>query len=181
MELHSIETITNEIGLSQVPGIFSGQYNRRLECLCACLDSSKAWIDLFMSIPPAQYITFPASVYSQMSRCFIALYRLTTFEHPEWDRRIVLDTLDMFSFLEEAEGKFMQVAHAGGHEMGEDPDFFNIVASKFRIMKAACSAVSEFIMSSENIAVPANEGMGDFPMASIDEDWLKDLLGPWSE
>lgn len=181
MELYVTETSIHDIGLSVVPGIFIGQYNRRLECLCACLNAAKTWVDTFLSIPPAQYVAFSSSVYSNMARCFITIYRLTTFENPEWDRRIVRESLNISLFLDKAEQNFARVAEAAGLDVGglEDPDFFTLMASKLRILKTTCDVAAGFIMASYN--TPLADGVGDFSMEALDDDWLRDLLGPWNE
>jgi hypothetical protein len=180
MELYIAELSIHEIGLSQAPYNFSSQYNQRLECLCACLNAAKSGVDIFLSILPAQYVGFSASIYSNLARCFIGIYRLSTFEHPEWDQGLVRENLDVSLFLEEAEKNFTQVKEAAGLDLGgsEDIDVFNIMASKFRTVKMFWDATTVSTMAPLSIA--PSDGMGDFPMEFLDDDWLRDLLGPWS-
>jgi hypothetical protein len=181
MELYNTELSIYEIGLSQAPDIFSGQYNRRLECLCACLNATKSWVDIFLGILPAQYVGFSALIYSNMVRCFISIYRLSTFEHPEWDRGLVRENLDVSLFLDKAEKNFTQVKEAAGLDLcgSEDIDSFNIMASKIRVIKMLWDATTVSTMASNGVA-PSDE-MGDFPMEFLEDDWLRDLLGPWNE
>ena len=112
-----------------------------------------------------------------MIRSFIGIYRLSTFEHPEWDRGLVRENLDVSSFLEEAEKNFTQVKEAAGLDVGgsEDNDSFNIMASKIRIIKMSWDATTVSTMAPLGIA-PSDE-MGDFSMEFLDDDWLRDLLG----
>jgi hypothetical protein len=181
MEISVTEMLIHECGLSQVPNIFTGQYNLRLDCLYACVSATKAWAEIFLSIHPAQYVTFSASMYSNMARCFIVICRLMAFEHPEWDRKFVQDTLNVWSFLEQAEENFMQVAEAAGLDVGNSGglDFFKAMAFKFRSMKMSCSAVFGFLSSAQSL--PPMEGTDEFSMESLDDDWFRELLGPWNE
>jgi hypothetical protein len=109
MEIYDTEMRIHEIALSQAPDIFSGQENRRLECLYACLNAAKSWVDVFLSIPPVQYVGFSASTYVNLIHCFVSIYRLLTFEHPEWDVGVVRQNLDVSSFAEQTERNFSQV------------------------------------------------------------------------
>lgn len=181
MEIHITEMTIHECGLSQASNIFTGQYNQRLDCLYSCLSATKSWAELFLTIPPAQYVAFSASMYSNMARCFIVICRLLTFEHPEWDRKFVRDTINVSTFLEQAEENFMQVAEAAGLDVGNSGglDFFKAMAFKFRSMKISCSAVTGFLSSAQGL--PATDGPDDFPMESLDDEWFRELLGPWNE
>lgn len=178
MELYNTELRIYEIGLSQAPDIFSGQYNRRLECLFACLNATKSWVNMFLSVPPAEFVGFSTAIYSHMASCFVGIYRLSTFEHPEWDRDLFRENLDVLFILEEAEKKFAKVKVAAGLDLGgsEDIDFFNTMASKMRFFKTSWDAMTVSAMSS--VGTAPSDGMGDFHMEFLDEDWLRDLLGP---
>jgi hypothetical protein len=175
MELYNTELSIHEIGLSQAPDIFSGQYNRQLECLCACLNATKSWVDVFLSILPAQYVGFSASIYLNLIHCFVGIYRLSTFEHPEWDRGLVRENLDVSLFLEKAEGNFSQVKEAAGLDLdgSEDIDTFNIMASKTRVIKMWWEATNPSTMGSLGIA--SGDEMGEFPMECLDDNWLRDV------
>src|ERR1700753_1547419 len=122
MELYDTELRIYEIGLSQPPDVFSDCYNRRLECLCACLNAAKSWAEVFLSIPPAQYLGFSTSTYINLIHCFIGIYRLSTFEHPEWDRSIVQENLDVGSFSEQVERNFSQVKEVAGIDLDGSED-----------------------------------------------------------
>ncbi|KAK9350915.1 hypothetical protein V1523DRAFT_435885 [Lipomyces doorenjongii] len=147
LELYNTEFSIHEIGFSQAPDIFTGQYNQRFECLCACLQATKSWVD---------------------SASSIRLYRLSTCEHPEWDRGLVRETLDVSLILEEAEKKFAQVKEAAGLDLGgsENLDFFSIMASKLRSIKMSWDAMS--ISTTASFSTAALDELGDFPMEFLD-------------
>jgi hypothetical protein len=178
MELYDAELRIHEIGLSQAPDIFSGQYNRRLECLCACLNAAKSWVEVFLSIPPAQYVGFSTSTYVNLMRCVVCIYRLATFEHPEWDRGLVQENLDVSLFMETMERNFSQVKEAAGLDLNgsEDMDTFSMVAARTRGIKMWWDATTAPSMGSLDVASGAE--IGDFPMEFLDDEWLRDVLGP---
>lgn len=176
MEFYNTELRIHEIALSQAPDIFSGQDNRRLECLYACLNAAKSWIDVFLSIPPVQYVDFSTSTYVNLIHCFVSIYRLMTFEHPEWDRGLVREHLDASSFAEQTERNFSQVKEDASLDLdgSEDMDIFSIMAAKARVIKMWMESVTVPIISS-------GDGMGDFPVGFLEDDWLRDVLGPWND
>lgn len=78
LELHSTELSANEVSMSSAPDIFVGQINQRFECLFACLQAVKSWIDVFLSIPPGEYVGFSVCIYAKMARCLVG--SLETFD-----------------------------------------------------------------------------------------------------
>jgi hypothetical protein len=181
MELNTTELSIYEVGLSQAANLFSGQDNRRIECLWGCLNAIKLWIDLFLSITPSQYVGFSALVYSNMTHCIVGIYRLSTFEHPEWDRALVREHIDVISFLEECENNFARVKEEAGLDIGgsEDMDSFSRMASVIRAIRMSWGATNASAMTS--VETISNNGVLDFPIDFSDEDWLQDLLGSWNE
>jgi hypothetical protein len=182
MELYTTELAIYEIGLSQTPDIFSGQLNRRIECLWGCLNAIKYWIDVFLSITPSQYVGFSALIYSNMTHCIVGMYRLSTFEHLEWDQALVGEHLDVMSFLEECEKNFERVKEEAGLDItgSEDVDSFSRIASVIRAIRMSWGGpTNASIITSTGMS--SNNELYDFPIDFSDEDWLKDLLGSWNE
>ncbi|MCJ1359174.1 MAG: hypothetical protein MMC33_009174 [Icmadophila ericetorum] len=168
LELYNTELCIHEIGFSQAPGLFTDQSNQRFECLYACLQAIKSWIDSFLSILPAQYVGFSACTYAEMTRCLIGLWRLSTCEHPEWDRDLVRENLDVSLILEEAEKNFAQVKEAAGLDRGgsQDSDFFSIMASRLRSMKFQWDTLTTSTTASFSTALL--DDLGDFPAEFLD-------------
>jgi hypothetical protein len=181
MELYTTELTIYEVGLSQAPNLFSGQHNRRIECLWGCLNAIKFWMDVFLSIIPSQYVGFSALIYSNMTHCIVGIYRLSIFEHPEWNRALVDEHLDVMSFLEECEKNFARVKEKAGLDIGssEDVDSFSRMASVIRAIKMSWGATNASAITS--VGMPSNNEIYDFSIDFSDEDWLKDLLGSCNE
>ncbi|KAE9370271.1 hypothetical protein N431DRAFT_559479 [Stipitochalara longipes BDJ] len=181
MELYDTELRIHEIGLSQSPDIFNDQDNRRLECLYACLNAAKGWVDVFLSIPLAQYVGFSTPTYVNLIHWFVSVYRLSTFEHPEWDRGFVRENLDLSLVLETTERNFLQVKEVAGLDQNgsEDLDTFSIMASKTRVIKMWWEATTMSTLNS--LSEAPSDRMDDIPMDFLDDNWLRDVLGPWNE
>ncbi|KAL8735780.1 MAG: hypothetical protein Q9166_000644 [cf. Caloplaca sp. 2 TL-2023] len=166
LEIHITDLGMHEIGFSQAQDLFTEQSNQRFECLFASLQAIKSWIDVFLSIPPAQYVGFSACIYAMMARCLIDLWRLSTCEHPEWDHGLVRESLDVSSVFEQTERNFSQVKEAAGLDRwgSQDGDFFGIMASMLKSMKVSWDALN----TSAEFATPMLDELGDFPMELLD-------------
>ncbi|KAK9342228.1 hypothetical protein V1522DRAFT_416800 [Lipomyces starkeyi] len=183
MEFYMTEFSIYEVGLSQAPDTFSGLDNRRIECVWLCLNAIKSWIDVFLSITPAQYVGFSSLIYSNMIHCFVGMCRLSMFEHVEWDRALFREHLDVLSILEKTEKNFASVKDEAGLDIGgsEDTDSFSSMASRIRVLKGSWDYTGASTMTSTGM--PSNDELDlpDFPMEFSDEDWLRNVLGPWNE
>jgi len=178
MEIHMNELKIYGIGLTQAPDAFQGQYNRRVECLWACLTATKSWLDLFFCIPPARYFGFSLLMYANLGICFVNLYQLLTFEHSEWDRALARESVNLPLILEQGEKSFSEVKEAVGLESDghEGIDAFTLMASRIRFARTSIGPGITQAMSSQSTA--QYEGMGDFQMDLFDEEWLRDFMIP---
>jgi hypothetical protein len=176
MEMHTTKLTVYSVGLYQTTGVFEGEQNRRIECLWNCLNALQSWIEVFRSIVPADYVGFSWLSYANMLYTFVGMYRLSTFEHPEWDRSLCQTHIDISSFLEENANKFSQVKDAAGLDAGgsDDVDTFTILAARFRNVQRSWEAMNASTMSADGI--PSNEKMYPYPMDFTDDDWLRDLF-----
>ena len=102
-------------------------------------------------------------MYAQMIRCLIGLWLLSTSEHPEWDRALVRQSLDVSLILEKTQKSFAQVKEAAGLDGGvsQGSDFFSIMASRFRSVKASWDAMTTSTAAS--FGTPPLEELDDFP------------------
>ncbi|KAL8928603.1 MAG: hypothetical protein Q9208_001837 [Pyrenodesmia sp. 3 TL-2023] len=166
LQVHITDLAIREIGFPQGQNLFTKQSNQRFECLYACLQAIKDWVDVFLSIPPAQYVGFSACIYAMMGRCLIDLWRLSTCEHSEWDHGLVRESLDLWSVFEQTERNFSQVKEAAGLDLGgsQDCDYFTITASRLRSMKVTWNAVN----ASTELVTPVLDELGDFSMELLD-------------
>jgi hypothetical protein len=180
MELYITEVSIYDIGFSQAPDLFNGRSNQRIECLCACLHATKSWMEIFLRIPPAQYVGFSTSFYKNSGRCFMGMYRLLTFDHIDWDRELARETLGPLSFLEQAEKNFSLVKDVVGFDLegSDDVNPFSFKASAIRNARASLEAAIAF---SKSTSTAQSNEMNGIPLEMFDYEWLRDLFDPWSQ
>ena len=181
LEVCNLEASIYEIGCSHEPDVFSVQSNRRVECLYGCLNAMKRCTDVFGRFNPAQYIGLPFLIYAALSRCVTVFYRILTFEHPEWDPALVRETLDFSLILDEVEAKFSRVKDEAGLDCGgsDDTDPFTLFATRLRKIKMWWDiTVGNATVLGD---VTSFDGMGDFSLENVDEDWFRDLFGIWNQ
>ena len=171
LELYNTELCIQEIGFSYASNIFTGCSHLRFEFLFACLQAVKSWINVFLSIPPSQYVGFPVCMYAKLTRGLIDVWRLSTYEYPEWDCSLVREHLDVSLILEQIEDKFGQVKAAVGLDRGclQNTDFFSILASRTRAIRASWDAM--ITPSMESFDVPPLDEFGNFSTEFLDV-WL---------
>ncbi|KAF7953725.1 uncharacterized protein EAE97_001124 [Botrytis byssoidea] len=162
LELHTTERSIYEIGLLQV---------------------HNAWINVFLSIPPAEYISFFALTYSNMTHYFLSAYRLTTLDNTDGNQTPCIEHLDVSSFLDQAGRNFAQVNETAGIDVSpEYPDSFSIMANRIRLIQVSWdvshSVAANSLVNSSNFD---NHELYDFSMEFSDGDWLNDLLDSHDE
>ena len=114
-------------------------------------------------------------MFTQMSYCIIALFRLLTFDDPTWDRGLARDTANLSHVLGQIIEKVTQVkvvAHLD-HGASEDNDTFSVTARTIKSIKTWWDAKLA-AESTANIAL--DETLGDTVMDFSDDVWLKDIL-----
>ncbi|KAJ8096588.1 fungal transcriptional regulatory protein, N-terminal [Lipomyces tetrasporus] len=143
LELHNTEFMVYSIALSPVADTFPGQSSQRFECMYACLQAVKSWVDTFFMLQPIEYVGLSSLMYANMMRCFVGFYRLSTYDHPEWDRALLHESVNVSWVLEEASERFGRVKEMAGldPDTSQAQDSFSIMASKLRSMKTSWDAM----------------------------------------
>jgi hypothetical protein len=174
MHFCDVEVALYEMSLSRDPkmGGFSVHDFDRLELLYSCLRSAKIFFETLFSIPGNKYDCFSVPLWTQITHSIIVLHSLSSFDHPDWDlasvRReidfvIVLDTL--VERLNLAEGQiYRRIAE-------------KTARLKDRLLQRMSSGVEGSglePLSGEDAKMGRSWDAVDF----LDEDWLKDILGP---
>ncbi|PYH99003.1 hypothetical protein BO71DRAFT_343864 [Aspergillus ellipticus CBS 707.79] len=142
---HSNTTLAmNESALLKPPTPPSTTLNfQQLESLHVCLESVKTWISVFLAIPPAEYDSFPFSIFAQIARNLAALYRLSTLDDPAWDKGFVRRTVDIMSVMDRLIGNLGQAAALAkmeGMGDGEDNDALFYSIGKYETVRMAWGA-----------------------------------------
>ena len=127
-----------------------------------------------MDLPVTRYPGLPFFSLTHFAHCIICLYRLSTFECPDWNRGFVRDTCNLSFVLDEISKKFAAVKVTIGMDKGceTDKDTFNFTARTIRGLKMWWDGKVE-----AEAAKLDNEAMTDFPpMNFADDAWLTDML-----
>ena len=182
--LYSTELTINDVTLSQIPVVSSHLNFQRLESLYACVESVKSWFKTFFTIPPGAYIGFPFSIFSQLVRCLITLYKLSTLDDPGWDKKGVQKTANLLLILDQVITNMEQVSILAGLDNNDSPerDVFFRTANMLRYVRPGWEATLVGSDASKVSALPDMPNADDpslseaFPLDHYDNDWLTDFF-----
>lgn len=181
---HSTEFAINEIRLYETLSAPHDLDTYRIETLYGCLNAIRSWFDIFFTIPPADYVNFTFSVFSQLFRCLMALYKLSTIDNPTWDTNLVRKTADLLPILDQLVLNLRRVDRdAGLDEDSAEGSAFCRTADKYDSMRAKCK--ERFAVIQTGVGVD----MGVDPMGRINDEampgmtldlsgmsWLSDIF-----
>ncbi|KAI0123495.1 hypothetical protein BJ170DRAFT_713751 [Xylariales sp. AK1849] len=183
--IHSIETIIFELAMFQQPSTSfykSFDYKRR-EYLQACLVSTKAFLDLFLSIDVGDYPGLSFAVMVQFSHSVQALYRLSLLEDPGWDRSLVRQQADVVDYLEQTAVK-MDLVHQVGDFASNGPEgsLFARAAIALKLTIPTWAATLEqvgAVTTPHPSGAGAEETQDPMLMDFGDDTWLTDIFASW--
>lgn len=137
----------------------------------------KSWLDIFSSLPPSSYVGWPFHLKVHGLRCLVALYKLSTYEDPAWDREAVRNTVDLLLAMDQMVDRMEQVND------GSDPDQDGLapicrMLRGFRAFFAVRMGPAEDPPHSHDGMMTDNDLLPQV-MDFSDESWLHDMLG-WS-
>ena len=180
--LYSTELSVNEIVFSQVPTVTNFLDLKQLKCLYACVESIRSWFEVFLGIPPANYIGFPFSIFSQLVHCLTTLFRLSTLNDSRWDKGSVRETSDLLPILDQVINNMEQVAAVAGLDNSDiaEGDVFSRTARKFRSIRLEWEAKlgpDDLTVSTISTPQSAEATLTEaFSADFSDNDWMMDFL-----
>ncbi|PYH46320.1 Zn(II)2Cys6 transcription factor [Aspergillus saccharolyticus JOP 1030-1] len=160
-----------------------------LDYLYGCLEATKSWFDVFLSIPAAEYIGFPFAIFSQMVQNLVTLYQLSTLDSSVWDTTNVRQTADIIQIMNMVISNMGQVASLNGFEGDPGGDVFSNIAKMYQGVRVGWetklipnplgphAATSIPSLSANTLSAPpdALSALDTFPLLE-DNDWLADML-----
>ncbi|KAL2062789.1 hypothetical protein VTL71DRAFT_5861 [Oculimacula yallundae] len=150
-----------------------------LQCLCTSLSAAKSFIDLLFSMPQSQYLGLPLHFRIQAMRCLVALYRLSIYGDPAWDKQAVRDTVDVIAIFDriliDAEQRSAEI------ENPEDDVMIQVcnVMKGFRAFCLTKLPRAESSLGDPKPPIGNDSDMLPYFMDLADDAWLQDALG-WS-
>lgn len=150
--------------------------------LNAGLEAIKSWFSIFFTIAPATYIGFPFSVFSQLMRCIVTLYRIRALDDPTWNKG---DLWEVLLILDRVIDKMKQVPVVAALDNGKEPegDTFSRTAQLLQTLRSAWTTqLRSDALSISAISPPQNvdeSALADsLGMDFLDSDWLSEFLLP---
>ncbi|GFN17280.1 hypothetical protein AtubIFM55763_004275 [Aspergillus tubingensis] len=163
-----------------------------LDYLYGCLDATKSWFDVFLSIPPGEYIGFPFAVFAQMVQNLATLFQLSTLESPLWDTANVRRTADILRILDTIVSHMSLVSTINGLDGGTEADICSIIAQTYHAVRVGWETRlnTDPIVSSVVDPVPPiiDQNLPNIPPMPSDalplmgdNDWLTDMLNTMNQ
>ncbi len=81
----------------------------RIESLYSVLEATKKWFEIYFTFSPVHYVRFSIWVSTQLARCIVLLYRLFTFDHPDWNQSLVRETCNLSTIINDVINNMTQV------------------------------------------------------------------------
>jgi hypothetical protein len=155
--------------------------------LHSCLESVKSFFDAYFSLPKTLYFTYTISLFTHMVHAFIALSKLTLFEHNCWDTSYAQQTLDLSEILQQLAERFEEAGtefHVNSLSLQRN-DCFTRVARKilkiktwFDSKQAAGSGQEDIQEENRESVVVDKEMMAVMQFDLLDEAlWLDAMIG----
>lgn len=103
-----------------------------------CVDSIKAWLDMFFAMPLPAYTSVSCSIYSQLCYVVAFLHKITTNSDPSWNP-IAARGADLLQTVDRVINTFEQVkaADVACTGVGVENQPLSLIITKFQNLKAA--------------------------------------------
>lgn len=111
-----------------------------LEGLYSCVETIRAFVDVYFSIPSSVYLTIPFSTFGQFAHTFIVLIKLASLEIEGWDLKDLQDKLDFISVIEETAARFDATTKSSPDGLTVINESFVKWAHRIRWMKSVYEA-----------------------------------------
>ena len=173
-----------EIALAPVSNFLRTKHlaSQQRQSLRSGLESLKSWFDVFFSIPPAAYIGFSFTTFSQLFQCLHTLYWPTTLDDPNWDEDGVWKKANTLGILDHVLDNLDQVAILAVLDSSgcSEKDPYTRAARKFRSVRPWWAArLGSDIISDSSLQSPVDSAVPEVLGAEFfDDDWLMELLLP---
>lgn len=113
----------------------SSMLRQRLDALWRCVESIRAYFELYLAIPPQDFLVLPFQVFGQSVQASVTLLRLATLEYDGWDLAALREELSYSAIVGEFTRKFELVETLPVDGIVVNNDSFTKWASKTRWMK----------------------------------------------
>lgn len=175
--MHTADIQITHMALLQAPTATAQLGFQREKYLYSCVQSVKAWFDVFFTMAPNDYVGFPFSIISQLVRCLSILHQLSTLDDPAWNRHDVMAMADVLAILDRVAGNMEQVPFLAEIDNTESPDgdVFTQTAKLFRSLASKWSSELNTDDRTTSVLQPQPASSGEMLLPdSLDFDWFGD-------
>lgn len=114
----------------------SSELRQRLDALWRCVESVRAYFELYLALPPQDFLILPFQVFGQSVQASVTLLRLATLEHDGWDLAALREELNYSTIVGEITRKFELVETLPVEGIAIRNDAFTKWGAKTRWMKS---------------------------------------------
>lgn len=144
----------------------------------------KSWFDVYFLIPPAEYIGFPFSIFSQLTRCLIVLFKLSTLDDPAWDKSFVRNTADVILIMNQVIFNLRQVNWLAKLEddnpevniFSRGADSYEAIRTRWEAKLAESQVETETLTPQSMDNVVTESGV---PVPLLDDVWFSEIFASW--
>lgn len=134
---------------------------RRYQVYQRCVDSIKAWLDLFFAMPVHAYTSVSCSIYSQLCYVVAFLHQVTTSSDAAWNPVVAQEVVDLLQTVDRVIYTFEQVkaadvAYTAG---GVENQSLSLIITKFQNLKTAWQ--SEVGPGNSGLGAMQGDGLSD--------------------
>lgn len=139
MQYLTTEILFWELSLNDLQENQTADLKSHLDDLYRLINATKAFIDLYFTLPLSSYLTIPFSVFGQFAHAFIVLTKLASLEVEGWDA-VRTQTLDFGNIIEAAASRFEESTKSSPDGLQVQNDSFKKWALRVRWMKQVYEA-----------------------------------------
>ncbi|XXH02727.1 hypothetical protein Hte_009112 [Hypoxylon texense] len=177
---YTTSLLLNECFLTR-PGATSYMPNlERAGRFDACMQSIKAWFDIFFTVPTTDYVGFTFIFMCSMAYNLLTLVRFSTTEDPTWEKGAVRRLIDVLTVCDKLVENYENLAQGRRNFDSSENNFFSDSASIFRFMEATWRRemdvpghddTAQTLQGLDDLSLPSN-----FTMDPMQPLFLMDML-----
>lgn len=165
---HSTTLMVHKSAMMRGPQVRAEPAITRHEVYQRCLNSTKAWLDVFFSVPLDTYTCLPCSIYCQLFYLVGCLRNITTTRDTAWDPSAARRVVDLVPTLDRIIHTFEQLKASAtamaGSARGQEDEVLAFGLERFRAFKMAWQSDPSGADASSS---KDRGGGGAFPQASM--------------
>lgn len=173
MHYHSLLAYLTETALS-IP------LPSRHATLRACLTSTQAFLSFLFCIPLVDYYKFTYVSWAQLFHILVVLFKLSSFDGPDWDLTHVRGVVDLSQILDNVISRFQEIqtsTNADGLLVTIIPRLMQYKEAFEK--KRATLMGGPAIMSQSELETPLHMNLDDLMFGELDEGFWQEIMADW--